>query len=303
MKKYHAWIIYNGFLTHSKFLTLFAHLQSAMRQKNITCQLVKHHELIFVMHDEKNEIVRKYIGQLPDFILFWDKDILLAQQLEACNIPLYNCAKAIEICDHKGKMHQILSQTKIPMPKTIIAPHVFPNCSILDWNFHDSVIETLKLPLIIKEAYGSFGFQVHLAKTKKEVYRLGMELQHRPHIYQEYIRSSHGRDIRLQVVGNQVVAAIYRESPTDFRANITNGAIATAYTPSEIEKQLAITATQTVGADFAGVDLLFGENDEPLLCEINTNAHFINLMNSTGIDVAPLILDHILQDMEAKKTC
>ena len=96
MKKYHAWIIYNGFLTHSKFLTLFSHLQFAMRQKNITCQLVKHHELIFVMHDEKNEIVRKYIGQLPDFILFWDKDILLAQQLEACNIPLYNCAKAIE---------------------------------------------------------------------------------------------------------------------------------------------------------------------------------------------------------------
>lgn len=303
MKNYTAWIIHNGFIQHEKFTTLFQHLLQAALDKEISCKLVKHHEVILIQSGEQSQIIGKYANEKPDFIIFWDKDIQLAKQLEALGIPLYNDAKSIEICDHKGLMHIHLSQTNIPMPKTIMAPHVFPNCQLNDPIFFEQVIDILGLPLIVKEAYGSFGFQVYMAKTKADVIALGTYLQHKPHLYQQYMKSSHGKDIRLQVVGGQVVAAMHRRSEKDFKANITNGGIATPYTPTEAEKQLAIQATHAVGATFAGVDLLFGENNRPLLCEINTNAHFINLLNCTGIDVAPLIIEAILEDMEDKKIC
>lgn len=300
MRNYTAWIVHNGFVTHEKFTTLLQHIYKAMVKKNIQCEMVKHHEIIIVNENGQKKIIGKYKDKKPDFIIFWDKDILLAQQLESLNIPLYNSARTIEICDNKALMHTYLSKFPIPMPKTIVAPHVFLNCKFHDKSFFDIVIQELGLPLIIKESYGSFGFQVYMAKTREQVIQIGKELQHKSHIYQQYIRSSHGQDIRLQVVGEQVIAAMYRKSVTDFKANITNGGMPSPYTPTEEEKQLAILASKTVGADFAGVDLLFGENGVPILCEINTNAHFINLMNCTKIDTAPFIIDYILQDMETK---
>lgn len=303
MKNYTAWIVHNGFVHHEKFTTLHAHLLQCAQEKGIDCKLVNHHELIIIQSNQKTQLIGKYANNLPDFIIFWDKDILLAEQLELLDIPLYNCANAIRICDHKGLMHMHLNQHRIPMPETIIAPHVFPNCQLDDWGFFDQVIATLGLPLIVKESYGSFGFQVYMANTRDELIALGTRLQHKSHLYQKYIQSSHGKDIRLQVVGGEVVAAMYRHSETDFKANITNGGVAHVYTPTEAEKQLAIQATLAVGATFAGVDLLFGKNQQPLLCEINTNAHFINLFNCTGIDVAPFIIDAIIKDIKEKKNC
>ena len=46
--------------------------------------------------------------------------------------------------------------------------------------------------------------------------------------------------------------------------------------------------------DFAGVDILFGENDEPVLCEVNSNAQFIGLKSCTGVDVAEYIIKYII---------
>src|SRR5699024_9844967 len=116
-----------------------------------------------------------------------------------------------------------------------------------------------------------------------------------------YIHSSYGKDIRLNVVGNHVVAAMLRKSDNDFRANVTAGGRMYPYQPSQEEKELAITCSQLVGADFAGVDLLFGENDEPILCEINSNAHFKNIFDCTGIDVTKDMMIYIKKQLECEE--
>ena len=61
---------------------------------------------------------------------------------------------------------------------------------------------------------------------------------------------------------------------------------------------MAIKACKYLGLDFAGVDILFGENNEPILCEINSNAHFINIYNCTGINVADEIMKYINDMLE-----
>ena len=117
---------------------------------------------------------------------------------------------------------------------------------------------------------------------------------------QQYIAASRGKDIRIQVVGDQVVGAMYRYSETDFRANVTAGGHMCDYEPSEEERRLAIRAARAVGCDFAGVDLLFGE-DGPLVCEVNSNAHFKNLLDCSGVNTAEEIMRYVIQQQDNQK--
>ncbi len=147
--------------------------------------------------------------------------------------------------------------------------------------------------MIVKEAFGSFGEQVHIVSTETELFACIRELHGKPFMLQEFIASSHGRDMRLHVVGDAVAAAMTRQSSNDFRANVTAGGTMQAYQPTLKEKQLAIAAAKAIGADFAGVDLLFGENENPIICEINSNAHIRNMYDCTRINVADFIIDYI----------
>lgn len=66
------------------------------------------------------------------------------------------------------------------------------------------------------------------------------------------------------------------------------------YIPSAQEAELAVAACRAVGADFAGVDLLLGETGERFVCEVNSNAHFKNIEDCTGVSVATYILQYII---------
>jgi RimK family alpha-L-glutamate ligase len=295
MRKNTAWIIYNSWLKKDKFITLFQHLLETMVKKNIDCEMIGHNELPIIQSEQGLRLIGKHQHKTPDFILFWDSDALLAKQLEMLGFRVFNSSSAIELCSHKGKTHTFLSQQHIAMPKTILSPRVAYQCSIDEQSqFYNQVIETLKLPLIIKVCISSFGSQVYLINTRQELIQRAKQLQYSDHLYQEFIHTSKSRDLRLQVIGGRVVAALRRISKNgDFRANITNGGEGLSYTPSPEETELAIQACQLVGVTFAGVDILFGEKT-PILCEINSTAHIINLKEITGIDVAPIIMDEIL---------
>ncbi|MEG2454454.1 MAG: RimK family alpha-L-glutamate ligase, partial [Clostridia bacterium] len=117
----------------------------------------------------------------------------------------------------------------------------------------------------------------------------------KPMLFQELIVSSYGRDIRVEVVGGKVVASVMRvASEGEFIANVTHGGKMFPYVLSEAEIELAINASKALQLDFAGIDILFGENNIPLLCEVNTNAHFKNLLLATGINVADAIVEYVL---------
>ena len=81
-----------------------------------------------------------------------------------------------------------------------------------------------------------------------------------------------------------------RSNKNDFRSNITNGGVAEEYTPTEQEARLAVDACKALGLTFGGVDIMQGNT----VCEVNSNAHIINIMQTTGVDVAPLIFEEIL---------
>lgn len=289
----HGWLIVNHFLQTTKFKELYAFFCAAARQYDIELSVKTGAELLPQLADGI-----QIDEALPDFGLFWDKDIRLGVALEAAGLRLFNSSCAVELCDDKSLTHLTLTG-KIPMPQTICAPMTYAGVGYGDLGFVHRAVQTLGLPLVIKECFGSFGSQVYLAHTAEEAEKTAARLAGRPFVMQRYIKSSHGRDVRLQVVGKTVIAAMLRHNESgDFRANISGGGEMEPYRPTDEQQTMAVSACSLLGLDFGGVDLLFGEHEKPILCEVNSNAHFKNLYDCTGVNTAEAIMRHIRKTME-----
>lgn len=283
-----GWFIVNGFLRTAKFQELTELFVQAAKEEKLSLVVKSNTECLV---DTKEKWHDK-----PDFVVFWDKDIMLAKSIEQQGIPVYNSSEAIAICDDKRETHLALQKAAVPTPRTILAPMTYDGVGFTSLEFLTEVKKRLDFPIVVKEAFGSFGEQVYMIKNDEELLSLISCCQTTKLLFQEYIAFSHGRDVRLQVVGNRVVAAMLRQSDHDFRANISAGGRMKSYLPSGEEINLALKAARAVGADFAGVDLLFDKNGF-LVCEVNSNAHFKNLLDCTGINTAKEILRYI------KETC
>lgn len=281
-----GWLVVNEFLQNQKFSELTKLFLSAAQKANLSLTVYTNAELLA----DTKEILK----QRPDFVLFWDKDIVLGNYLESQGIPLYNSVDAIRLCDDKRLTHIALMREGILSPRTIMAPMTYPNIGFTNHDFFEYVERELTYPFVVKEAFGSFGEQVYLVRDRKELQQRIQGTSTTELLFQEYIPESRGRDVRLQVVGDRVVASMYRYSDTDFRANVTAGGKMKNYTPSKEESSLALRAARAVGADFAGVDLLFGA-EGPLVCEVNSNAHFKNIQTCTGVPVAEEIIQYICE--------
>ncbi|MBB5174404.1 RimK family alpha-L-glutamate ligase [Texcoconibacillus texcoconensis] len=298
MARLTGWVIYNGNLKTEKFLDYGRWIQQAAKSYNIDIHLVaNHHILTTIDHNGTRSWEMTTAYPIPDFVHMADKDVALARTLQQANIPVFNQAEAIDLCDHKGKMHEALAKAGLPVPKTILAPNVFSGIPIIETSAYEHIAEQLGYPLIMKEAYGSFGQQVYRITDHQTLLEVVKQTAGKDILFQESIETSYGRDIRLNVIGGKVVAAMARTSKADFRANVTAGGATEPYEPNEQEHTLAIKAAEAVNADFAGVDLLFGPNG-PILCEINSNPHIRSIYECTGTDVANPMLEHIIQQLE-----
>lgn len=284
-----CWVIYNGSLVSDKFADQARLTAEAAERAGVSAKMMKNYEAMMDLSGEPD---------LPDFAVLLDKDILLGYFLKSRGVPVYNDPAIIDLCDNKAKQYIRLASHGLPMPRTIVAPKVYPNFSILESGYFDRVIDTLKLPMIIKEGHGSFGMKVYLIETEEQFYEKVESLRGIDFVFQEFIASSRGRDIRVNIVGGEIVAAMYRHSETDFRANITNGGTASPVELTEAQSKMAIEAAAAVGAVFAGVDLLFDDHEQPLVCEVNAAAHIRNILNVTGINVADAMIEFILEDLK-----
>lgn len=285
-----GYLITNGFLQSGKFDALYGALVARAARRGLALERRTNIEL---MSDAANNAALS--GEaLPAFALFWDKDVRLARILEKRGMRLYNSARAIELCDDKALTHIALSGL-VPMPKTVLIPLTFPRVGYTRDDFLEKTADYLGYPFVLKECFGSFGLQVYLARDGDEARAALQKTAGSPVIAQEFVKSSFARDARLYMVGGRCAAAMLRENHTgDFRANAALGADARPYRPGEMETALAARACEALGLDFAGVDLLFGESG-PLLCEVNSNAHFAAIGEATGVDIADEIIRHIAE--------
>lgn len=225
------------------------------------------------------------------FCLYLDKDKYTSRIMEK-HMRLFDSATAIELCDDKMTTHIALSDNGIPMPDTLPAPLCYTPDAELPRSATDEVISRLGLPVIVKQSFGSMGAGVFKADTAEELRALQNRFKTEPHLYQKYIASSYGKDMRVIVVGGKVLGGILRRSSTDFRSNIGLGGSAQKTDVPDCIKTAAERAAKILGLDYCGIDFLLG--DVPMLCEVNSNAFFDAFEAATDINVAGAYAEHII---------
>ena len=271
-------------------------LLNAARERNINLRIVlpEQFELVVTRSDNKSILLEHKPHPLPDFVLprigatmsYFALAIL--RQFEHLGVYVCNSSQAIETVKDKLHSQQILCQSNLPTPKTMLVK--FP----IDIEF---VKKTFGFPVVVKFISGSKGKGVYLCKTEQEVTDLTNDIQSStPHanlIFQEYIKSSHGQDIRVFMIGGKIIGCMKRVSQSDdFKANFSQGGRVEEYIMTPELERLSLETSQLFGLDIIGIDFLV-DNNSYQICEANSAPGFNGLERVVGVGIAEQILDYI----------
>lgn len=154
----------------------------------------------------------------------------------------------------------------------------------------------LGFPVMVKVPFGTRGKGVFFAPTEEVLRPIADYISVRdknPFIVEEFITEANHADIRIFVIGGEVIAAMQLDAPAgDVRSNA--GGTGRVVELTEEERTLALKATQVMKLDLAGVDIL-RSNRGPLVMEVNANPGFATLEKVTGIDVAVAIIRYSVE--------
>lgn len=220
----------------------------------------------------------------------------LTRWLDGLGVPTVSSHQTIAICGDKLLTSAALRKAGVPIPRTMVA---FTPESALE------AIEEIGYPAVLKPVHGSWG---RLLARVSDRYAAEAILEHKTTLggyqhsifyIQEYVEKP-GRDIRSFVVGDETVAAIYRNS-THWITNTARGGEASncPITP-EIDR-ISRAAAQAVGGEAVAIDIFEAPDGRLLVSEVNHTPEFRNSIAPTGVDIAGKIIDYVLE-VAAMKT-
>ncbi|MEU3844536.1 lysine biosynthesis protein LysX [Streptomyces sp. NPDC028635] len=227
-------------------------------------------------------------------IMSHTRSVYAARLFEATGHQVLNPSGVIEVCGDKILTSLALVRAGLPTPRTVVA--VTPDAAL-------RAIEEIGYPAVVKPAVGSWGRLLSKVNDRDAAETLVEHKQalrspvHSVFYVQELIDKP-GRDIRAIVLGDQVVAAVYRRS----EHWITNTARGAATERCEVTPELAklaLRAAEAVGGGMLAVDLIERSDGEVLVTEVNHTMEFHGLGSATGLDIADLLVGHVLETVVA----
>ncbi len=194
--------------------------------------------------------------------------------------PMLNRPSAVTTAMHKFATAAALTDAGIPVPDALLA---------LSGERLNDARKQFGEQAVYKTAIGTHGGGAWKVDLDDPV---NPRVGDRQAFLQNFIDSPGDiRDARVYVVGGEVVGAMYRHAPEgEWRTNVSLGSDvrdATDDLPAEA-REMAIRTAETVGLDYAGVDLIENGQDWVVL-EANPTAGFRGLYKATGSSPAPYI--------------
>ncbi len=214
--------------------------------------------------------------------------------LESVGLEVINKFQVSLICGDKLLTTLALIKQGIPVPKTAIAFH--PETAL-------EAIKVVGYPAVMKPVIGSWGRLVSLVKDEETARSLietreaiGSSLL-KIYYLQEFVKRPQ-RDIRVIVIGGEVIAASYRYPPHgDWRTNVARGGVSKPCPLTPELEEISLKAYEAVGGGVLAIDCM--ESPEGLVVnEVNNNIEFRGLSSATGVDVAEKIIEYAVEVMK-----
>lgn len=287
-----GFILQNAYFDIVEYQTQARRIKEELNKLNVECDIIRNFNGCVSVD---KDIATAFDGY--DFCVYLDKDKYLLRALEKTGVRTFNRPKAIEICDDKMATYLALSQSGIDLPLTIPGILCYDNNAKINEDMEELIEKKLGYPLIVKNCYGSRGAGVYLIENRQKLLKKMNELKTIPHLYQKFISESKGKDLRVIVIGGKVLGGMLRQSENDFRSNVALGGSAKPYPVLPYVEDLCIECACILGLDYCGIDVLFGKDGKPYICEVNSNAFFYGFESATKVNVAKAYAEHIVKVM------
>lgn len=206
--------------------------------------------------------------------------------LEGMGARVINCLETGMLAGNKLYTHMLLRKAGIRTPRAVAA---FSRDAAL------GALDSLGYPRVIKPTVGSWGRLVSKLNDRDTAEgvleaREAMYPIHQIHYLEEFVKRP-PRDIRAIVIGDRVVAAIYRNSG-HWKTNMALGGVAEPCEVTGEMEDVCIRAREAVSGDIVGVDLMEDEERGLVVHEINNTTEYKNTVRVCGVDIPALMLEY-----------
>ena len=190
-------------------------------------------ELLLLIDDEQPNVN-------TDFILFRDRNPNKARSFERLGFRLFNRAEVNKIANDKWRTYQLsllLGLPTIPTKKVKM------------------VVEVPNYPVVLKTVDGHGGTEVELCQNSLEAEQFLSTYSNREIIAQQFIESG-AQDIRVFIIGDEIIGAVKRTGIDSFKSNYTLGGSIESYTLSHTQEIDVRKVVRALKSDYIGIDFL-----------------------------------------------
>jgi [lysine-biosynthesis-protein LysW]--L-2-aminoadipate ligase len=260
-------------------------LLEAGKKKNVNLEMVDCKQLSLDL--DKNT---KQYGTILQRCVSYYRNLHSTAALEGLGVNVINCLNTGIFAGNKLFTHMLLQKNGIPTPFASVAFSM------------ESALETLAkhgYPQVIKPTIGSWGRMISkindadsaqgILENRESMYPI-----YQVHYLEEFVKRP-PRDIRAIVVGDKVVAAIYRNSGDgSWKTNMALGGVAKPCKVSGEMEEICIRAKNAVQGQIVGVDLMESKDKGLVVHEVNNTTEYKNTVRVCGVDIPSLMIDYAI---------
>lgn len=257
-------------------------LLEAGKKKNVNLEMVDCKKLSLDL--DKNS---EQYGTVLQRCVSYYRNLHSTAALEGLGVNVINSLNTGIFAGNKLFTHMLLQKHGIPTPFAFVAFSM------------EAALETLEkhgYPQVIKPIIGSWGRMISkindtdsaegILESREKMYPI-----YQVHYLEEFVKRP-PRDIRAIVIGDKVVAAIYRNSGDgSWKTNMALGGVAEPCNVSNEMEEICIRAKNAVQGQIVGVDLMESKDSGLVVHEVNNTTEYKNTVRVCDVDVPSLMID------------
>ena len=235
-----------------------------------------------VIRDTESALM--HLDPLPDYAIVRTILPQLNEALEKRRIPTFNNAKTARIANSKWLTYLYARALYIPVMDTERV------------RTHEDISKIKSYPRVVKTVDGHGGSEVFLVKNAIECKEL-LALHPQKEFVSQELSSEPGVDMRVYVLGGEILAAVKRTSSSDFRSNFSLGGTADLTSVDEKVEGYVSRVAKDLGCDLVGIDFI-RHNGEWVLNEIEDSVGTRMLYSLTDLDAAEIYTRYVIAKVQ-----
>ena len=227
-------------------------------------------------------------NEIPDAAIIRTIDPKLSYHFEMAGIRTFNRATISRMCNDKAITYQKVSQLGVNSIPTLICKR----------ELLQQTMNKVKLPVVIKTVDGHGGQEVFLVRSNTdETINNIQNSTTSDFVIQPLVGKKH-QDLRVYVLGKQILCCILRTSQGEFKANYSLGGTVCSYELTKENHRTVMTIVQAFDFDLVGIDFIIGDDNSLIFNEIEDVVGARMLYQCTNINLVAIYLHYVKENIE-----